>query len=100
MKIQFNELKQANLIVDAIYERGTSGTFKDDPICYLMECENQGGFRKRGTTKATPFVLHYVVLTSTQEDEDWKDTIDEKTGILIYHGDNKKENNDLHNTRR
>ena len=45
-RFRFNELEEAPLIVDAIYEGGEKGNIGDDPISKLIPgCENQGGFR-------------------------------------------------------
>ena len=44
-RIPFDQLADADLYVDAIYEGGTAGTFGDDPISRLLPCGNRGGFR-------------------------------------------------------
>ena len=96
MRIGFKDLSSANLIIDAVYEGGTTGNLSDDVLSKLMYCENSGGFRKRGST--SPFDLKYIILFSTGDDIDWSDTIDCETGLVKYHGDNKKPGTELHDT--
>lgn len=95
---KFNELPNCDLIVDALYRGGTKGNAGDDPLSKLLDCENQGGFRKRGTTH--PFQLHYVVIYSTLMDLDWMDFLDEVKGLFTYFGDNKIPGHMLHETRK
>ena len=47
--IEFEELSQSNLIVDAVYKSGNNGNMSDEVLSKLMMCENSGGFRKRGS---------------------------------------------------
>jgi len=42
--ISFNKLKSADLIIDAIYEGGSSGNAGDDPISKLLFTGNSGDF--------------------------------------------------------
>jgi hypothetical protein len=48
MQRTFDELRTADLIVDAVYEGGKKGNAGDDPLDLLMSCGNQGGFRTMG----------------------------------------------------
>jgi hypothetical protein len=93
--IPFAELNTADLIIDAIYEGGTSGNLGDDPLSKLIYCGNQGGFRKVGrpTTK-------YALLYSSLEDTDWPDSLDMSIGIFTYYGDNKTSGSLLHQTKQ
>jgi hypothetical protein len=91
-----DELDDADLLVDAIYEGGRSGNAGDDPLTRLIGVSNQGGFRYLGTLEAP----HLIVLTSSFDDPDWPDDLDRQTGILTYYGDNKRPGRALHETPR
>lgn len=39
-----------------------------------------------------------MLLTSSQVDPDWPDTLDRETGVFTYYGDNKKPGRELHDT--
>jgi hypothetical protein len=91
--IPFEKLATADLIVDAVYEGGNEGNLRDDPISKLIPgCGNQGGFRKVGKAKQ----CRICVLSSSGEDIDWPDQLDEVTGRFLYYGDNKKPGHDIH----
>ena len=95
--VHFEDLANADLVVDAIYEGGTNGNVSDDPIGKLLPGSgNQGGFRAagRGSTK------DFVVLYTTGEDNDWPDSLDVHTGQFVYFGDNKTPGHELHETTR
>ncbi len=47
--IRFDRLAQADLVLDAEYEGGTTGTAADDPLQRLLPVGNQGGFRYKGS---------------------------------------------------
>jgi len=89
-------LKNADLIVDNVYQGGRKGNAGDDPLSKLIGVSNQGGFRYLGK-KENP---HLIVLTSSMNDPDWPDNLDPETGVFTYYGDNKKHGNKLHNTPR
>lgn len=86
-RIPFSEVFSADLIVDAIYEGGTSGNASDEVISKLLSVQNCSGFRFLGTT--INFDLKYCVLYTTFQDLNWPDKIDYETGQFIYYGDNK-----------
>ena len=92
----FDQLGEADLRVDAIYQGGRGGNAGDDPFPRLLGLSNQGGFRYRGTLNA----IQLLVLTSSLADREWPDRLDHDTGIFIYYGDNKKPGRELHNTPR
>ena len=94
--VPFAELKDADLIVDAIYLGGTANNAADDPINVLTRSGNMGGFRKVGRKQHTK----YVVLYSSQSDPDWPDELDPSTGLFTYYGDNKTPGSELHETTR
>lgn len=87
-RVNFNELRKSDLIVDAVYEGGHRGNAGDDPIGPLLGVGNQGGFRYIRNSKTGN--CNAVVLYSSLADTDWPDFIDLQTGTFIYYGDNKK----------
>ena len=92
----FDELKTADLLIDAIYEGGKRGNVGDDPISKLVGCGNQGGFRYIGSLNRIKLCVLYSSLLST----DWPDSLDFTSGILTYYGDNKHPGRGLHETTR
>lgn len=92
---KFCNLRNADLVVDAIYEGGATGNTSDDPISRLLPGSgNAGGFRAAGTGDAKRF----VVLYSSGRDMNWPDSIDLNMGQFVYFGDNKKPGQELHKT--
>ncbi|HBX87739.1 MAG TPA: restriction endonuclease, partial [Marinilabiliaceae bacterium] len=85
--IEFDDLYQADLIVDALYKGGSASNLSSEPISKLLPCGNQGGVRYSGSID--PFELVFVVLYSSLADPDWPDRIDFEAGQLTYFGDNK-----------
>ena len=98
-RFAFTELREAPLIVDAIYEGGSRGNLGDDPIHRLIRsCGNQGGFRAiRGQSFGACSLL---ILSSSGTDPDWPDRLDAQSGVFTYYGDNKRPGHDLHDTPR
>lgn len=98
--IKFEDLENADLIVDCTYQskRTTINNISVEPLNKLMRCGNQGGFRYRGSTKTLKF--EFLILTSSLNEIDWPDYIDEENGTFIYYGDNRKPGYELHNTRK
>lgn len=92
----FSSLREADLIVDAIYEGGRSGNAGDDPLPRLLGLMNQGGFRYLGNQNAPQM----IVLTTSFADPDWPDSFDVETGVFTYFGDNKRPGSLIHQTRR
>jgi len=96
MIVEFEQLQEADLVINTIYKSGKKGNYSDEVLSKLMRCENSCGFRKKGSLKNLK--LHYVVLYSTGEHSEWKDTLDIKTGEFTYYGDQDKINKDIHDT--
>lgn len=95
--IPHEQIGKADLIVDAIYEGGTSSSVVADALSKLLPgVGNQGGFRASGRGEDKRF----AVLYTSGEDKDWPDTIDANTGKFTYFGDNKTPGHELHDTRR
>lgn len=94
--VGFDDLSSADLIVDAVYEGGQSGTIADDPIVKLLPVGNSGGFRYQGARPA-PIL---VALCSSGRDLDWPDGLDATTGIYTYFGDNRTPGSPLLETPR
>lgn len=100
MKIKFDQLEKASLVVDAIYEGGTAPGKASEVISKLMEgCSNSGGFRKV-LRKDGSGKIAYVVLYTTMDKLEWPDFLDEETGVFRYYGDNKKPGKALLDTPR
>lgn len=97
-QFRFAELATADLVVDAVYEGGTLGDIRDDPLSRLIGCGNQGGFRPVGGSVISGHRL--AVLYSSLDDPDWPDSLDEQTGLFVYYGDNKSPGHELHDTPR
>src|SRR5438034_2773121 len=92
MIVPFGDLSSADLRVDAVYQGRRNGDAGDDPLHALLKVSNQGGFRYRGTIED----LELVVLTTTLDDSDWPDSLDQETGVFTYFGDNKRPGRALH----
>jgi len=93
---KFEELENADLVVDAIYEGGRSGNAGDDPLTKLLSVGNQGGFRQKGSLEQ----LIYCVLYSDLTNNDWPDELDYEMGQFIYFGDNRTPGQQLHDTSK
>lgn len=94
--IPFSQLPKADLIIDATYEGRRNGNAGDDPLHALLGVSNQGGFRIPGMRD----LPRLIVLTTSMNDPEWPDNLDNETGIFTYYGDNKKPGRELHGTRR
>ena len=90
--IEFKNLKNSDLLLDAMYEGGSEKHIGDDPISKLVGCGNQGGFRFLGPSGDRKLCVLYSDLMSP----DWPDFIDFETGRFTYYGDNKKPGCDIH----
>lgn len=101
MKIPFEEVEGADLIVDCIYEGGTEfHDLRDEPLTKLFpKCETSGGFRTNLRDDESG-KLAYVVLFTSMSELEWPDYIDKETGILRYYGDNKEPGQQLNDTRK
>jgi len=97
-KFSFNQLEKADLIIDAIYEGGTTGTAGDDPINKLLAVGISGGFRFRGSFNKRN--MNYLVLYTSSEDLNWPDEFDYENGVFKYYGDNKTPGKELHDTKK
>ena len=95
----FQELRKADLFIDAIYEGGTLKNAGDDPISKLLGCGNQGGFRYRGSINQ-PGSIQLCALYSEMSDPDWPDSLDPEFGIFVYFGDNKRPGHEMHDTKK
>lgn len=100
MIINFNDLTNSNLIVDAIYKGGRLGHSGDDPISKLFpKLGNQSGFRKK-MREDDRNEIAYVVLYTNMAELEWPDYLDVETGIFRYYGDNRKSGNELTKTKQ
>ena len=94
MAIKFENLNKSDLIIDEIYEGGTSKNVGDDPISKILNTQNSGGFRRRGSIK-NDLEINYCALYTSLSDPDWPDSLDLINGLFTYFGDNKKPGNIL-----
>ena len=100
MKVRFNDLRTADLVVDTIYEGGTANGKASEVLSKLLPgCSNSGGFRKvmRRDGSGLPA---YVVLYTSMSELAWPDYLDEETGIFRYYGDNRSPGKSLLDTPR
>lgn len=95
----FEELKTADLVVDAVYSGGSFGHSGDDPIHQLLRVGIGGGFRYLGSQTSSGRV-HFCVLYSTLADSNWPDALYPETGRFIYFGDNRRPGRKLEDTKR
>jgi AspBHI-like restriction endonuclease/restriction endonuclease len=98
LTVPFDALADADLVVDRIYEGGTTGTMADDPLARLLPVGNQGGFRYQGSPMKG--AVRLGVLYTTGAEPDWPDMLDPQTGMFTYYGDNRSPGHELHETRR
>ena len=100
MNVKFENLKNADLIVDTIYEGGkVSGKASEVLSKLLPGCSNSGGFRKVMRKDGSDLPA-YVVLYTSMEELAWPDFLDEETGIFRYYGDNRNPGRALLDTPR
>jgi len=96
-KIKFENLENSNLIIDCIYESSRKiDDISGEPLSKILNCGNQGGFRYRGSSQK----LQYLILTSSLNEIDWPDYLDEENGKFIYYGDNRTPGHELHDTKK
>lgn len=88
-RFTFDELENAHLIRNAIYEGGPTQDFKYDPIPVLVKGSNVAGFRKK---------KHYAVLYTSGVEPNWPDDYDVTSSRFTYHGDRRSDKGDLHST--
>lgn len=96
--VAFDQLRTADLVVDRVYEGGTAGTLRDDPLASLLPVGNQGGFRYKGSPRQG--TVKVAALYTTSAEIDWPDSLDLQTGVFTYYGDNRSPGRDLHDTQR
>ena len=97
MKVEFEKLREANLIQGAVYKSNGAKNKKGEVLSKLMNCRNSGGFRKKGDY-AKKKELKYVVLSSTGRHTEWKDSYNEETNEFLYYGDQYKPGKDIIDT--
>jgi len=94
--VSFDQLADADLVVDRVYRGGSAGNASDDPLSKLLPVSNQGGFRTYGRTMQDAVKL--VVLYTSGAEPDWPDALDPYTGTFTYFGDNRSPGRELHDT--
>ena len=100
MKVLFERLGSADLIVDTVYEGGRVNGKGSEVLSKLMPgCSNSGGFRKVMRKDGSDLPA-YVVLYTSMSELAWPDFLDEETGIFRYYGDNRSPGKSLLDTPR
>lgn len=100
MEIPFENLANADLVVDTVYKGGkVSGKGSEVLSKLLPGCSNSGGFRKVLRKDGTGLPAYVVLYTSMQELA-WPDYLDEETGIFRYYGDNRSPGKTILDTPR
>ena len=97
-RYSFDQLKNADLIVDAIYERGPTHSTAHEPLKELLSVRSTGGFRSKLKRGGKSWEYAFVVLYSTGGREEWPDSLDPEIGLCSYYGDNKKKNDEWRKT--
>jgi len=96
--VRFDQLADADLVVDRVYRGGAAGNTSDDPLSKLLPVGNQGGFRTHG--RPVQDTVKLVVLYTSGAEPDWPDALDPYTGTFTYFGDNWSPGRELHDTPR
>lgn len=100
MEVQFENLENAELIIDCIYKGGRAKNISDEVLPRLLpKCGNSSGFRKV-SRKDDPSKMAYVVLYTSMSELEWPDYLDEETGIFRYYGDNRKPGRAITDTKQ
>ena len=96
----FDKLKDAPLVVDAIYKGGNNKNINDEVLNKLLpKTSNCGGFRKT-LVDGTDDEIAYITIYTTMSETEWPDHMDYEYGIFKYYGDNRKPGHSLHDTAR
>jgi hypothetical protein len=96
--VAFQQLEDADLIIDRVYQGGRAGNTADDPLNKLLPVGNQGGFRACGSSKKD--TVKVAVLYTSGAEPDWPDALDPYTGVFTYFGDNRSPGRLLEDTPR
>ncbi|WP_216900441.1 AAA family ATPase [Nocardia alni] len=84
--VPVDELTTTDLRVGGLYGGVTAGR-SIDPVSRLLGVGIQGGIRGKGSPTRDKTQL--VALYSTGGEAEWPDSLDVRTGVLTYYGDNK-----------
>lgn len=98
LAVQFDELVDADLLLERVYRGGAAGNAGDDPLTRLLPVGNQGGFRTCG--RVVRDAVKLAVLYTSGAEPDWPDALDVHTGVFAYFGDNRLPGRELHDTQR
>ena len=93
--VPYDNIETSNLVIDCLYEdsREPGSPINGQPLLRLFPgIGNMKGIRVIGNT---PLWKLYV-LTSTEIESDWPDSLDEATGLLTYWGDNRTPGKEIH----
>jgi Restriction endonuclease AspBHI N-terminal/Restriction endonuclease len=93
--ISYYEIEFNKLVIDSTYEdsREPGSPINGQPLLKLFPgIGNMKGIRVVGNTPSWKL----YVLTSTESESDWPDSLDEATGLLTYWGDNRTPGKEMH----
>lgn len=90
-----NELRDSDLVVDAVYKGGKAKNLSAAPLPDLLGVGTAGGFRPKNCPSGSNN-HSYIVLFTTFADPDWPDHLNAKNGIFTYYGDNKEPGSTIH----
>lgn len=94
-RVSYNNIETSSLVIDCLYEdsREHGSPINGQPLLKLFPgIGNMKGIRVIGNTPEWKL----YVLTSTENEPDWPDALDEASGILTYWGDNRTPGKELH----
>ena len=98
--ISFENLSNADLVVDTIYQGGNTPGMASEVLSKLIEgCSNSGGFRKVMRNDGSNLPA-FVVLYTSMSELAWPDYLDEETGVFRYYGDNRSPGKSILDTPR
>jgi hypothetical protein len=96
--VTFDDLADADLLLERVYRGGAAGNAGDDPLARLLPVGNQGGFRTCG--RVVKNAVKLAVLYTSGAEPDWPDALDVYAGVFTYFGDNRSPGRELHDTQR
>lgn len=94
-RVPYDKIETSNLIIDCLYEdsREPGSPINGQPLLRVFPgIGNMKGIRVIGNTPSWKL----YVLTSTEIESDWPDSLDEATGLLTYWGDNRTPGKEIH----
>lgn len=99
--VPFQELGLSDLIVDTVYQAGTTPNNSSKVLSKIAHVGNSGGFRKCAKVKNGKKVkdVAYVCIFTTGNELEWRDELDRTLGRFTYWGDNRTAGNPITQTK-